>query len=53
MNVMRGHLFSLVYVVYGLIAWEGAIRLSAWVERHTGPSKIIILELSACWHTAC
>lgn len=43
---MRGHLFSLVYVVYGLIAWEGAIRLSAWVERHTGPRKIIILGLS-------
>lgn len=43
---MRGQLFSLVYVVYGLIVWEGAIWLSGWVERHTGPKKLVILALS-------
>lgn len=43
----RGQMFSLFYVVFGLIVWEGAARLAGWLEkktiRHNNSGRLVIL----------
>lgn len=39
----RGHVFSLLYVIYGLIVWEGGVKLLDYVEQHiTTTSKKLL-----------
>jgi two-component system LytT family sensor kinase len=46
----RGQLFSICYVVFGLIVWEGAIWLSRYIEKKVGHNNIVnrIFVLSLC-----
>lgn len=48
--LFRGQAFSLMYVVFGLLVWEGAVRLSGYIERdvynHRVSRKLIFLCLS-------
>lgn len=38
---LRGHMFSICYVLYGLLAWEGAIKVAAWAEPRYMHQKFI------------
>ncbi len=43
---LRGQLFSLIYVVFGLLVWEGATRLVGYIERksvHKQPARKLLL----------
>jgi sensor histidine kinase YesM len=43
----RGQVFSLVYVIFGLIVWEGAVWLARTIEKKTAarhnPGRLVIL----------
>jgi len=48
--LFRGQAFSVLYIVFGLISWEGAVRLSKYIERNvfnkSVSSKLLFLCIS-------
>lgn len=48
--LLRGQAFSLLYIIFGLISWEGAARLSKYIERNifnkSVSSKLLFLCIS-------
>lgn len=48
--LFRGQVFSVLYIVFGLIAWEGAVWLSKYIERNvfnkSVSSKLLFLCIS-------
>ncbi|WP_126243421.1 sensor histidine kinase [Chitinophaga rhizosphaerae] len=40
---LRGHMFSIVYVLYGLLAWEGAIMVAKWAAPRFTQKKFFLL----------
>lgn len=43
---LRGHMFSIVYVLYGLLAWEGAVEVAVWAAPRFTQRKFFVL---AAW----
>lgn len=46
----RGQVFSLVFIFYGLLVWEGAVLLSGWVEKklkHRAASMRLLLLIGS------
>lgn len=46
--LFRGQAFSLLYVVFGLISWEGAVRLSKYIERNIFNKSVSYKLLFLC-----
>ncbi|RQO74996.1 sensor histidine kinase [Pedobacter sp. KBW06] len=46
--LFRGQAFSLMYVLFGLLVWEGAILLSRWMERNTSKENVSRRLLLLC-----
>lgn len=47
--LFRGQAFSLMYVLVGLVIWEGAVRLSKYIENHIFKDKISYKLLFLCF----
>lgn len=47
--LFRGQAFSVMYVTFGLLVWEGAILLAGFIERHTSKENVSRRLLLLCF----
>ncbi len=46
---LRGHMFSIVYVLYGLLVWQGAVEVAGWAAPKFTQRKFFLWRPGS-WH---